>query len=136
MPPEPGSQTSGLPAVDDTMVRQSSMGEDRLLNCLQVSGDIVSTFQEEDSLSVSGKAANGGIKDKEAIIPVDQATQGVEGMNLKEEERKEPRAFCWECHKAQSVCLCSRIKEKVPNRIGITILQVLNLRPLLFCRLH
>ncbi|CAI5500716.1 unnamed protein product [Closterium sp. Naga37s-1] len=40
-----------------------------------------------------------------------------------QQQQQGRRAFCVECHKATSVCICDRFGEPVDNRVGVTILQ-------------
>ena len=136
MPPEQSSRNSAVPAMDDAALCERSMNEDRFRNCRlnqETSDDdgVFSSSRAEDMPVARGEHEARDADDGEGIRAVSQATECLEELSLKEVERNEPRAFCWECHKAQSVCLCSRFKEKVPNRIGITILQVYEMRPML-----
>ncbi|CAI5998802.1 unnamed protein product [Closterium sp. NIES-64] len=50
-------------------------------------------------------------------------TVGQEWTVKQQQQQQGRRAFCVECHKATSVCICDRFGEPVDNRVGVTILQ-------------
>lgn len=51
------------------------------------------------------------------------SSSGSEDSDCTSTSFKPRRAFCHTCRKAQSLCICVRIKTIVENKIGITILQ-------------
>lgn len=79
----------------------------------------VPKLSPDDALSVTSELA----EDRLGVQSDAYNENGVVGDDCTSTSFKPRRAFCHTCRKAQSLCICVRIKTIVDNKVGITILQ-------------
>lgn len=79
-------------------------------------------YTPQQSIKGTMDLVSGVVEDFQERLAV-QAEDGLDAYGCASTTFKPRRAFCGTCRKAQSLCICVRIKTVVDNRIGITILQ-------------